>query len=128
VGILVLAKAFPAAYDQVVASCEADKISLVEAEQSAFGLCHADVGAYLLGLWGIQAGVLEAVSLHHTPSDLQRTGFDHILAVHIADEFSRSSRQHPVWERTTLDEAALGGLGLMDCIAGWKKVLKAPGW
>lgn len=128
VGILVLAKAFPNTYDRVVESCEAKKLSLVEAEREAFGLSHADVGAYLLGLWGIQAGVLETVSLHHTPGTLQRAAFDHVLAVHVADEFSRSASQHPVWERTRLDQAALEGLGLMDCVPGWKKVLQTPGW
>jgi HD-like signal output (HDOD) protein len=128
VGILILAKAFPAVYDQVVTSCETEQISLKDAERNAFGLTHAEVGAYLLGLWGIQTGVLEAVSLHHTPSSVQRTSFDHVLAVHVADEFSKASQQHPVWERTTLDDTALERLGLMDCIQGWKDVMTAPGW
>lgn len=128
VGILVLAKTFPDTYDHVVESCATKRISLVEAEREAFGLSHAEVGAYLLGLWGIQGGVLEAVSLHHAPGDLRRAAFDPVLAVHIADEFSRAASQHPVWEGTTLDQPALEALGLMDCIPGWKKVLQTPGW
>ncbi len=128
VGILVLAKAFPAAYDRTVEACGLKKISLVDAEREAFGLSHAEVGAYLLGLWGIQGGVLETVSLHHMPGTFRRAAFDPVLAVHIADEFSRSPSQHPVWERTTLDHAALEALGLVDCIPGWRKVLQTPGW
>lgn len=127
-GILVLAKAFPAAYDQVLARCEQEGRPLVEVEQEAFGLTHADVGAYLLGLWGIQTGVLEAVSLHHTPSAIRHASFDHVLAVHLADEFTRGQGGKGPWEHSVLDEAALHSLGMMECIPGWKEVLKAPGW
>lgn len=128
VGILVLAKAFPEAYDRLLALAEVRQCSLVEAEERAFGLCHADVGAYLLGLWGIQPGVLEAVSLHHTPGAVTRTGFDHVLAVHVADEFSRAASSHRIWERTRLDDAALASVGKAECIPGWKRVLENPTW
>jgi HD-like signal output (HDOD) protein len=127
-GVLVLAKAFPDAYDRIIERCATEHVGLVEAEREAFGLTHAEAGAYLLGLWGLQAGILEAVSLHHTPGELQRSAFDHVLAVHLADEFSRTRDPHPAWEHTALDTATLEVLGLRDNLSGWRKILEAPIW
>ena len=43
-------------------------IGLVDAEQEVLGCNHAQVGAYLLGLWGLSDGVVEAVAWHIEPS------------------------------------------------------------
>jgi putative nucleotidyltransferase with HDIG domain len=44
---------------------------LIETEYELFGTSHAEVGAYLLGLWGLPDPVVEAVACHHRPSLLQ---------------------------------------------------------
>jgi len=36
-------------------------------EGELWGATHADVGAYLLGLWGLPDRVVEAVACHHEP-------------------------------------------------------------
>jgi len=36
-------------------------------ERAALGCTHAELGGYLLGLWGFPAPIVEAVSAHHTP-------------------------------------------------------------
>ncbi|KKM14701.1 hypothetical protein LCGC14_1703480 [marine sediment metagenome] len=43
---------------------------LVEAEYNVMKTSHAELGAYLLGLWGISDNVVEAVAFHHNPSKL----------------------------------------------------------
>lgn len=40
-----------------------------EAEIAALGTSHAEVGAYLLGTWGLAYDVVEGVGLHHRPSE-----------------------------------------------------------
>lgn len=50
-------------YDVVRA--ENRRVAEVEAEQ--LGLTHAEVGAYLLGLWGLPPQVVHAVARHHDP-------------------------------------------------------------
>ncbi len=127
-GILILAGQFPEAYDRVIERCQNERIDLPTAEADAFGVTHADVGAFLLGLWDLQAGVLEAVSLHHTPGLPRRSSFDHVLAVHLSDEFTWGNDQHRVWEHTRLDVDTIQTLGLTECIPGWKRILEQPGW
>jgi HD-like signal output (HDOD) protein len=128
VGILVLAKNFPKRYDRVVEVGRAENLSLSKAESQAFGLGHPEVGAYLLGLWGIQPAVLKAVSLHHTPSALRATSFNPVLAIHLADDLCGSKGHHDLFERSELDERALFTLGLRDHLPGWRKILAQPGW
>lgn len=67
VGQLVLADGLPDLYEKNLALARTHGIALhiVEAEQ--LGYTHADVGAYLLRLWGLPEPVVAAVSLSHAP-------------------------------------------------------------
>jgi putative nucleotidyltransferase with HDIG domain len=46
---------------------------------------HAEVGAYLLGLWGFPSHIVAAVAQHHTPSQRADAGLDLTVIVHVAD-------------------------------------------
>jgi HD-like signal output (HDOD) protein len=46
---------------------------------------HAEVGAYLLGLWGFPNPIVEAVAFHHAPSLVAEKGLSLAGIVHIAD-------------------------------------------
>ncbi len=128
VGILVLAKNFPERYDRVVQLSAEERLPVYRAEHLEFGLSHAEVGAYILGLWGIQPAVLKAVSLHHTPSALRVTSFNPLLAIHLADNLCGVRDHHALFEHSALDERALGILGLREHLAGWRKVLAKSAW
>ncbi len=55
-----------------------------EAERELWGVTHAEMGAYLLGLWNLPHTVVEAVALHHQAAPLE-TATPLVLAVHAAD-------------------------------------------
>jgi len=40
---------------------------LLRAEEADLGFSHGGLGAYLLGLWGLAPGIVEAVAFHHEP-------------------------------------------------------------
>jgi putative nucleotidyltransferase with HDIG domain len=63
------------------------KNGLVElkSEYEVIGTSHAEMGAYLLGLWGLPNQVVEAVAYHHFPSKIIVEGFAVTSAVHIAN-------------------------------------------
>lgn len=128
VGILVLAKQFPARYDRVVEQANGGRLSVILAEQQEFGVCHPEVGAYLLGLWGLQPGVLKAVSLHHSPGRIQAATLTPVLAIHIADIICGTPGHHTLFENSKLDDAAINALGLRDRLMGWRQVLAQSDW
>jgi HD-like signal output (HDOD) protein/CheY-like chemotaxis protein len=68
VGKLALSSNLPKEYRECLRIAEAEKISLHAAEEKKFGANHADVGGYLLSLWGLPARVVDAIAFHHHPS------------------------------------------------------------
>ncbi|THB71376.1 MAG: HDOD domain-containing protein [Desulfovibrio sp.] len=66
IGKLVLATHFPEQYNGVLAVVGEGKHTVHEVEEREFGTSHANVGAYLMGLWGIPANVTQAMFLHHS--------------------------------------------------------------
>jgi len=61
------------------------------AEELVFGASHADVGGYLLGLWGLPEPVVEAVTWHHRPCAAAHLGFSPLTAVHVANAYTCQS-------------------------------------
>jgi putative nucleotidyltransferase with HDIG domain len=62
----------------------AERLPLDEAERRVLGASHAEIGAYLLGLWGLPNTVVEAAAYHHRPREVPQTGFDVLAAVCVA--------------------------------------------
>ncbi len=62
-------------------------ITQIEAEYQVFGTSHAEVGAYLLELWGLPNVIIESVAYHHIPSNSQTSTFSILTALHVANAF-----------------------------------------
>lgn len=67
-----------------------------EAEYQTFGTSHAEIGAYLLGLWGLPDSVVEAVACHHRPDQLQIENSTVLIATHLANMFLCKANHQPV--------------------------------
>ena len=83
VGKLVLALSPSLGYMELVQN--AQETPLWQREQEAYGASHAEVGAYLLGLWGLPDPIVETVAFHHRPGELPSAGFTSVAAVHAAN-------------------------------------------
>jgi HD-like signal output (HDOD) protein len=84
VGKLVLAANADAEYQQVMRRSRNDGIPATEVEMEMFGATHAQVGAYLLGLWGLPEPVVSTVELHHSLDSITTAGFSPVTAIHVA--------------------------------------------
>jgi len=114
-GKLVLATNFPDQFGQVLDKMEADQLSACDAERAVFGASHAEVGGYLLGLWGLPVPVVEAIALHHSPDSSSTKQFSAVTATHVANALV-----HDPTGATGLDAAYLAGLGLEARLPIWK--------
>jgi HD-like signal output (HDOD) protein len=124
-GILVLASNFPQAYDRAIESLLAEKALLTTVEQQEFAVTHAEVGAYLLGLWGIPAPVLDIVSMHHTPHLITDPGISQVLAVYAADILVGELGGNPIFRTGGFDLTTLDRLGLADRVEPWRTAVRA---
>jgi HD-like signal output (HDOD) protein len=86
IGYWVLAHECSADLHKAVQLAAAANIPLHEAESQIMGASHAEVGAYLLGIWGFPYPIIEAVAHHHRPRRVVQTQFDVLAALAIADE------------------------------------------
>jgi HD-like signal output (HDOD) protein len=83
-GYWVLAHECPQELESARLRAIEHEISLHEAERDAIGATHAEIGAYLLGIWGFPYSVVEAVAHHHSPRQVQQHSFDALAALAIA--------------------------------------------
>lgn len=120
-GKAALAFNFPEEYGQALRDPADGKIDPLGAEQRAFGASHADVGGYLLGLWGLPVPVVEAIALHHQPQLAADKTFTPLTAVHVANALVHAGdrRECP----PAVDRQYLATLGLGDRIDVWQREL-----
>jgi putative nucleotidyltransferase with HDIG domain len=69
IGKLILLKAHKQ-YKDVMDFIAATGCDHVQAEYAVMKTSHAELGAYLLGLWGLPDNIVEPVAFHHNPSKL----------------------------------------------------------
>ena len=84
-GKLLLAANAPYAYGLILAeAAESDK-QIWQVEKEGMGFSHAELGACMLGIWGIGLPLVEAVAWHHRPADAAHSQASPVMLVHLAD-------------------------------------------
>lgn len=114
VGRLVLATRLPERFDLVHRAAPRSNLPRHALELRVLGVTHADVGAYLLGLWGMPYQVVDAVARHHS-LDGPRSASGLLTAVHVADDLAREAEadrrriagNEPLERQVPLDEQVL---------------------
>jgi HD-like signal output (HDOD) protein len=87
IGKLVLAMGMPAEYARVLEMAKGRHGSERELETLELQAAHTDVGAYLVGLWGLPNTIAEAIAFHEDPD--QASGeFGLPGIVHVADRIA----------------------------------------
>jgi putative nucleotidyltransferase with HDIG domain len=116
IGKLVLVVNFSDKYKKVMQLVTNENITLFEAENQVFMASHAEVGAYLLGLWGFPNSIIEALAFHHNPRRCPMQSFSPLVAVHVADamenkdgQSSDSGSVKPLLDHEYLKELDLSG-------------------
>jgi HD-like signal output (HDOD) protein/ActR/RegA family two-component response regulator len=99
IGYWVLLQECPDELQHVIHNARVANLSLSEAETHTFGASHAELGAYLLGLWGLPYPIIEAVAHHHAPQRIKQTQFDVLAAVAVAHSMIESEDMY-VWDES----------------------------
>ena len=121
IGKLMLADSLSEPFQQALALAEDRGIPLHQAELEVFGASHAGVAAYLLGLWGLPASIVEAVAFHHTPAKSDARVFTTLTAVHVADCLEhRMVNSDPAHRDADLDMDYLASVGVQDRLDEWR--------
>jgi len=121
VGKLILAINFPQRYGKMLTRVREQKLSQVEAEMLEFGASHGEIGAYLLGIWGLPDHLVEVLAYHHTLAKSPVQDFCPIVVVHVANVFESLPSRRCLKEdySAALDWDAIKKLNLSDRVPIW---------
>lgn len=127
VGQIIIASKLPNQFRSIQEIISEEACSMVQAETRVLGVTHAEIGAYLLGLWGLDSRVVEAVAHHHHPTRIPHTELDSSSAVYLADLLFDEIEEHPDDTTGSLlsdsDKCALTILDLDDLYSHLRKKL-----
>jgi HD-like signal output (HDOD) protein len=122
VGTLALALYLPGNYVEVGTHRQQHGVPWHEAERAVIGVSHAEAGAYLLGLWGFQNPVLEAILFHETPEDAPTSGISLVTALHVGHAIaSHPERENPADLAPELRPGYLERVGALDRWPAWRE-------
>ncbi|MFZ0774210.1 MAG: response regulator [Candidatus Sulfotelmatobacter sp.] len=126
VGSLVLASKMPAQFCSVLARTSELGCEPFQAEEEILGTSHAEIGAYLLGLWGLPNLAVEAIAHHHRPTRIPHSGFDSSVAVYVAGLLAYELNAHPQDETGSelreFDRDCLKTLGILPQFAEFRQL------
>ena len=125
-GKLILVTNFQEPYQKVLTEAGKARQNLWDLEYEMFGTSHAEIGAYLMGLWGLEYPVIEAIAFHHIPAKSLSNSTGLLTAVHFGDAFDRLKNDPNDLNGQNglrqLDRGYLDTLGVAGRINDWQTV------
>ncbi len=120
-GLLFIAVNFIDDYRHIVDYSFVNNVPLVDAERDTLGCTHAEVGAYLMGIWGLPDSIVQAAAFHHCPNRCPANVFGPLTAVHAADVLAQEAYgPHGDLGTPQMDLDYLERIGLAGRAATWK--------
>ena len=128
IGKLILADTMADKYKEVIKRVRAEEISLILAERESFECTHAEVGAYLVGIWGLPPSIVETIAWHHVPSTSGARSFTPLTAVHAANVLTGAGDFSHLGKKEAFDERHLENLGMADRKDNWTRICEGVIW
>jgi HD-like signal output (HDOD) protein len=85
IGTMIVAVGYPQLFQEIVRESAGTGKAIHVLEKERIGVTHAEVGAYLQGVWGLPFPIVEAVAFHHSPGLVTEGACDVLAALHVAD-------------------------------------------
>ncbi|MEA2428765.1 MAG: hypothetical protein QOF37_2393 [Thermoleophilaceae bacterium] len=125
VGKLVCATRLPTAFSASLASARREQTPLFQVEQRQQQVTHAEIGAYLLGVWGLPHPLVEAVAHHHRPERVLSTELTASVIIHVADALAHEAAPIAGEPAPAVDEDHLQSIGFADRLPSWRTLAAA---
>ncbi|GAC1632452.1 MAG: response regulator [Candidatus Acidiferrum sp.] len=126
VGKLMILERTPAHFERASVQSHEEGVPPYAVEQKLAGFSHAEVGGYLLSLWGLPNSIVEAVANHHEPKRLPRAQFDVAAAVYtancLANEVMSRKSTSGRGQTSAVDVAYLAELGVGGAIPQFRQI------
>lgn len=94
-GVSVMNKYFNHEFKRIVDVARETDLTFLEAEESIFGVTHAQVGGWLAERWNLPDHLIESITHHHTPGEAQLNP-NLVALIHCADVLANRLNAKPV--------------------------------
>jgi HD-like signal output (HDOD) protein len=123
IGKLLFAANHAGIFSKILRLAREQHCNLWEAEAQVLpGVGHAELGATVLGIWGLPKSVTEAVALHHCPWRQRVRHFSPATAVHVANILDHEA--HPdasIILPSQINTSYLRDIGLEARVEDWRQ-------
>jgi HD-like signal output (HDOD) protein len=119
IGKLIIASSDASLPRAIGEIASADGKPVWKVEKEMLGCTHAEVGAYLLGIWGLPFPIVEAVAWHHRPSESAASEMSPLAAVHVANGLEARSHVQAHDYDQTIDTVFLERIGRLQRLEAW---------
>ena len=123
-GRIVLAANFPKRYADAISIAKREQCEISTAERMVFEHTHSEVGGYMMSLWGLPVGIVEAIAHHHDPSFFAGQSFCALTAIHVANcllDLNLGNKKDIV--PSPLDLNYLKSMNLLDRLPSWRNLI-----
>jgi putative nucleotidyltransferase with HDIG domain len=114
IGKIILADNLGRNYTILQHKAQVENAELTALEIAQLGASHANLGAFLLGLWGLPQEIISAVAFHHDPQSSGDEAFSALTAVHVANALVNQVER--------IDSAYLAQVGREDQLQAWRQI------
>ena len=122
IGEVVLALGFPDRFPSMAGDHPETPKAQYLIERELFDVTHAEVGAYLLGIWGLPFTIVEAVAFHHEPAQAPGGDLELLASVHVADALAHRHAGHA--GEAQPDAVFLESAGLAGRLPEWEALAR----
>jgi len=100
-------------------------LTSIEAEYKVLGTSHAEMGAYLLGIWGLPNPIIEAITFHHRPEAHISDKADLTTALYTANGLANMCQlEKEVVYGAYLDLQYLQSVGFVEHLDDWTSFVR----
>jgi putative nucleotidyltransferase with HDIG domain len=123
IGKLLFAANHAGLFSKVLRLAREQHCNLWEAESQVLpGVGHAELGATVLGIWGLPKSITEAVALHHVPWRQRDHKFSPVTAVHVANILDHEHHQDPaIILPSQINTSYLNDMRLAGRVEEWRR-------
>ena len=123
IGKLALGYVMAEEFQEIVTESRATNRRLCKVETERLGITHAEVGAYLVSLWGLPKNIVGAIQNHHHPAKGNPEDALSSAVIHAANVFDHQLNViHGDYEPAELDNEYLESCNLTDKVETWRRI------
>jgi HD-like signal output (HDOD) protein/CheY-like chemotaxis protein len=123
IGKLLFAANHGGLFGKVLRLAREQHCNLWEAEAQVLpGVGHAELGATVLGIWGLPKTITEAVAVHHCPWRQRGRTFSAVTAVHVGNILDHEDHPDPsIILPSQINTSYLKDIGLAGRVEDWRR-------